>query len=83
MKKVKFKPLSFGKQNTPPIINALGNAALTVGTVGAALLALPAAGIALPAAILVYAGYAVAAGTVVKTVTKCFAHEEENDTNLR
>ena len=76
MKKVKFHPLSFGKQNTPPIINALGNAALTIGTVGAAVVALPAAGIALPAIVLTYAGYAIAAGTVVKTITKCFAHEE-------
>lgn len=74
MKKVKFNPLNFGKQNTPPVINAIGNAALTAGAIGAAIIALPTAGIALPAIILTYAGYAIAAGTVVKTITKCFGH---------
>lgn len=76
MKKVKFNPLNFGKQNTPPIVNAIGNAALTAGAIGAAVLALPAAGIALPAVLITYATYAVVGGTVAKTFTKCFGHHE-------
>ena len=79
MKKVKFNPLNFGKQNTPPVVNAIGNAALTLGAVGAAVLTLPATGIILPAAILTYAGYCVTAGTIVKTFTKCFGHHEEKE----
>jgi len=55
------------KAPTPSYWKKIRNIAATIGAVGAVIVGLP---IALPAVIITAAGYAVAVGTVVATVSQ-------------
>jgi len=55
------------KAPTPSYWKKIRNIAATIGSVGAVIVGLP---IALPAVVITVAGYAVAVGTVVATVSQ-------------
>lgn len=59
---------------TPKFFRKVRNVALTAGTIGAAIIAAP---VALPAAIVTVAGYAVAAGAAAAAVAQATKKNEE------
>jgi hypothetical protein len=80
-KKTTFKLSNWGKQNTPPIIEKIGNACLIASGVGAGVVALAMASpIALPAVIgvtVVKIGlWSAFIGTAGKIITKVFGHDD-------
>lgn len=72
---------------TPQWAKTVRNIALKAGgalvAIGGAVIALPAAGVAIPVAIATYAGYAVAYGTAITTLTAAISqafHEVDTPT---
>lgn len=78
-----FKRSNFGKQNTPPLIQKIGDIALIAAGIGGSIMGLPvalaAAGIAvtIPPIILTVGGYATAVGIFGKLLTKFFGKVEQ------
>lgn len=70
----KFHPKNYGKGNTPPLAQKIGDILLLAGAVGGVIVAAP---ITLPATLVTVAGYMVTIGAIGKVVTKFFGHETE------
>lgn len=70
----KFHPKNYGKGNTPPLAQKIGDILLIAGAVGGVIVAAP---ISLPAGIVTAAGYLVTIGAIGKVFTKFFGHETE------
>jgi hypothetical protein len=80
---------NFGQQNTPKVIQKVGDALLVAGTVGLAIVGMPAtlalagaeAGVAmnivLPTGVMLAGKGLVAAGVIGKVFTKLFGTKEE------
>jgi hypothetical protein len=79
-----IKISNFGKQNTPPLIQKIGDALLLAGTVGIAIVTLPATvpAIVLPVAVVQAGGWLAGLGVIGKTLSKFFGGktDEEKET---
>lgn len=80
-----FNPKNFGRQNTPAIVQKIGDVALIIGAAGLAILGLPAmlpaATIAaIPSVVFTIGGYATAVGVFGKLFTKFFGKSEDTPT---
>jgi hypothetical protein len=86
----KFSLNNFGKQNTPKLVQKIGDVLLLAGTIGLGIVGLPATmavagaeagialNIALPTGVMVAGKGLVAAGVIGKLFTKFFGTKEEN-----
>lgn len=53
---------------TPKLFKRIGNVGVAIGSIGTGIIALPSMGVVLPAFVITFAGYCIAAGVVAKGV---------------
>ena len=72
---------NFGVQNTPQIVEQIGNFLLILAAIGVAILGLPASvpTLVLPPFLLTMANWFIAAGVIGKVITKFFGSTNPND----
>lgn len=79
----RFSPKNFGKQNTPPLAQKIGNTLLLSAAIGGAIVMLPTDNpyLIIPSVLMSIGHWLVAVGSIGKVITKFFGENQTPQDN--